>query len=566
MNESSINDSHNTDSRNSSKDMPSGNKEKEIYKKTVKGRASQWRSKWNGNKKKPVSPPDNKKNPIEKEDPKFKTLSDKNEYSSPSNSKENVTVKEDPKFEMINNISDGLVFVDSHAHLSDPIYRKDRDGVIKRAEDAGISQIIGIGSDYESCVRTVKIARANPNIYAAVGIHPHDVKKLNHGILKKIKKFIEDPNVVAIGEIGLDYYRNNSPVKAQKFWFREQIKMAIKSQRPLIIHCRSAFDDVYKILSEENASKVGGVIHCFTGDWSIAKKFLDLDFYLGAAGPITFSKSQELREVFKKIPLERVLLETDCPYLTPHPNRGKRNEPFYMIETAKVLADLHGISIQELGKITTANNFRLFGIKKNSSKGVFTYEHKENLYLNITNQCNNSCFFCGLIGDGLFKGSNLILDREPSVSDVIEEIEDPSSYDEIVFSGFGEPTLRLDVMIEITKLLKNKGAKKIRLVTNGLGNITNGRDILPELSECFDAISISLQAGSPESYDKICKTKDIEDPFVEVKNFVIKARTFFQDIEVTAVNLSGITDTDDCLKVADDLKVSFRSQEYVYTD
>ena len=566
MNESSINDSHNTDSGNSSKDIPPANKEREVYKKTVKGRASQWRSKWNGNKKKSDSPSNSKENQIVKEDFEFETLSDKKESDSPSNSKENLMVKEDPKFKTSNNISDDLVFVDSHAHLSDSIYRKDRDGVIKRAEDVGISQIIGIGSDYESCVRTVKIARANPNIYAAVGIHPHDVKKINHGILKKINKFIEDPNVVAIGEIGLDYYRNNSPVKAQKFWFREQIKMAIKSQKPLIIHCRSAFDDVYKILSEEKASKVGGVIHCFTGDWSIAKKFLDLDFYLGAAGPITFSKSEELREVFKKIPLERVLLETDCPYLTPHPNRGKRNEPFYMIETAKVLADLHRISIQELGKITTANNFRLFGIKKNSSKGVFTYEHKENLYLNITNQCNNSCFFCGLFGDGFFKGSNLILDREPSVSDVIEEIDDPSSYDEVVFSGFGEPTLRLDVMIEITKILKDKGAKKIRLVTNGLGNITNGKDILPELSEFFDAISISLQAGSPEYYEKICKTKDIKDPFVEVKNFVIKACTFFQDIEVTAVNLSGITDTDDCLKVANDLKVSFRSQEYVYTD
>ena len=199
-------------------------------------------------------------------------------------------------------------------------------------------------------------------------------------------------------------------------------------------------------------------------------------------------------------------------------------------------------------------------------KGVFTYEHKNNLYLNITNKCSNSCFFCGLIGDGLFKGSNLILDQEPSISDVMEEIVDPSFYEEIVFSGFGEPTLRLDTMIGITKLLKQKGAKKIRLVTNGLGNVTNGKDILPELSDYFDAISISLQAGNSESYEKICKTKDIKDPFFEVKNFIIKARTFFQDIEVTAVNLSGITDNSDCMKVADDLEISFRSQEYVHTN
>ena len=539
MHKSSMDDSHNKDSQNSSEDISPQINDREIYKKTVKGRSSNWRSRWNGNKKK----------------------------SDHISKKEgNEIVEENKESEENKNISDDLFFVDSHAHLSDSIFRKDRDDVIKRANNVGVSQIIGIGSDYESCVRTIKIARSNSNVYAAVGIHPHDVKKLNHGILKKIKKLIDDPKVVAVGEIGLDYYRNNSPVKAQKFWFREQIKMAIKSKMPLIIHCRDAFDDVYKILSEENASKVGGVIHCFTGNWSIAKKFLDLDFYLGAAGPVTFSKSNELREVFKKVPLERILLETDCPYLPPHPNRGKRNEPFYMIETAKVLAELHGIKLKELGKITTTNNSRLFRIHNSFKKGVFTYEHKNNLYLNITNKCSNSCFFCGLIGDGLFKGSNLILDQEPSISDVMEEIVDPSFYEEIVFSGFGEPTLRLDTMIGITKLLKQKGAKKIRLVTNGLGNVTNGKDILPELSDYFDAISISLQAGNSESYEKICKTKDIKDPFFEVKNFIIKARTFFQDIEVTAVNLSGITDNSDCMKVADDLEISFRSQEYVHTN
>jgi len=531
MDESSIN--------NNSENFSPENNEKDVYKKTVKGRTSNWKSKWNANKKK---------------------------SSLPKNLEANETFEEKTKLPETPNESHDLVFVDSHAHLADSIYRKDRKDVIKRANNAGVSQVISIGSDYESCVRTMKIASSNSNVHAAVGIHPHDVKKLNHGILKKIRKFIDDPNVIAVGEIGLDYYRNNSPVKAQKFWFREQIKMAVKSKMPIIVHCRSAFDDVYKILSEENAGKVGGVIHCFTGNWTIAKKFLDLDFYLGAAGPITFSKSDELREVFKKVPLERILLETDSPYLTPHPNRGKRNEPFYMIETAKVLAELHEISLKELGRITTANNTRLFGIDSNLKKGVFTYEYKENLYLNITNKCSNSCFFCGLIGDGLFKGSNLILDQEPSVSDVMKEIIDPSSYEEIVFSGFGEPTLRLDDMIEITKLLKENGAKKIRLVTNGLGSATNGKDILPDLSEYIDAISISLQAGNSESYDKICNTKDVEDPFLEVKNFIIKARNFFQEIEVTAVNLSGITNNDDCIKIANDLKVSFRSQEYVHTN
>ncbi|MED5579230.1 MAG: TatD family hydrolase [Nitrospinota bacterium] len=531
----------NNRSQNTAKSPESADKMREVYKKTVRGRVSNWRSKWNANKK-------------------------KSDLSSSPDKEKKQKSNQSSSVEDFQSILKNIAFVDSHAHLSDPIFRKDRNGVIRRAKDVGVSQIIGIGSDYESCTRTVKIARTNPSVFAAVGIHPHDVKKLNHGILKKMKKFIEDPKVVAIGEIGLDYYRNNSPVKAQKFWFREQIKMAIKEKKPIIVHCRSAFDDVYKILSEENASKTGGVIHCFTGDWLTARKFLDLDFYLGAAGPITFSKSDELREVFKKIPLERVLLETDCPYLTPHPNRGKRNEPSYMIETAKVLADLHGVSMEELGKITNANNFRLFGIGQNLKKGVFTYEHKQNLYLNITNQCSNSCFFCGLIGDGLFKGSNLILHREPSVSDVIEEIDDPSSYQEVVFSGFGEPTLRLEVMLEIAKLLKKKGTKKLRLVTNGLGSITNGKDVLPELSEYFDAISVSLQAGSSESYEKICQTKDIKDPFVEVKNFIIKARTFFQDIEVTAVNLTGVTDINDCMKIANELKVSFRSQEFVYTD
>ena len=177
------------------------------------------------------------------------------------------------------------------------------------------------------------------------------------------------PEAVAVGEIGLDYYRDNAPHKTQRRWFREQIRLAVEVGKPIVVHCRDAADDVYEVLNEEKAWRAGGVIHCFTGDGEQADKFLDIDFHLGAGGAITFSRSEELREVFERIPIERVLLETDSPYLAPPPHRGKRNEPAYVARVAETLAELHGISTEEVTRLTTENVRRLFGVGPANATG-----------------------------------------------------------------------------------------------------------------------------------------------------------------------------------------------------
>ena len=459
------------------------------------------------------------------------------------------------------------VLVDTHAHLIDKAFEPDRQGVVERAIEEGVHYIISMGTCLESSRDTLDLAASYAGVYAAVGVHPSDVKGVDERTIRDIAKLAEDPKAVAVGEIGLDYYRDNAPRKTQRRWFREQIRVAVEVGKPIVVHCRDAADDVYEVLNEEKAWRAGGVIHCFTGDDEQARKFLDIDFHLGAGGAITFSRSEELREVFERIPIERVLLETDSPYLAPPPHRGKRNEPAYVARVAETLAELHGMSTEEVTRLTTENVRRLFGVGPERDGGSIAYSLGDTLYLNITNDCQNSCFFCGLLSDCVYKGHNLALQAEPDAGEVLAAVGDPSRYEEVVFSGFGEPTLRLDVVKEVAGELKRRGAKRIRLVTNGLANKTHERNILPELGGLVDAISISMQAESPEAYAKICKTKDIEDPYPLVKEFVRWAKNYIPEVEVTAVNMSGLIDIEACEKVAtEELGVPFRAHDYVRMD
>ncbi|MEE9276378.1 MAG: TatD family hydrolase, partial [bacterium] len=227
------------------------------------------------------------------------------------------------------------LLVDSHAHLDASEFDRDRHGVIDRAASQGVCFILAVGSDIESSRRTLDIAAAYPGVFCGVGVHPHEVKDTGKKTLSTLASLADNPKAVAIGEIGLDYHHNHSPHKLQRHWFREQIRLAVKVGKPVIVHCREASEDVYRILEEEKVWRTGGVVHCFTGDAELARKFLGLDLHLGAAGPLTFEKSDDLREVFAGIPLERVLVETDSPYLAPPPNRGKRNEPGYVVRVAE---------------------------------------------------------------------------------------------------------------------------------------------------------------------------------------------------------------------------------------
>lgn len=254
------------------------------------------------------------------------------------------------------------MLIDTHAHLSLSHFDKDRNEVIKRARDAGIKNIITVGTDSDDCRKAVALAQEHDFISAAVGIHPHDAKTINAETYSLLRELAADNNVVAIGEIGLDFYRNLSSQEIQVQHFREQLWLAREVSLPVIIHDREAHQKVLQILQEEKAETVGGVIHCFSGDWEMAQACLGMGFYISIPGTITFKKSDAYHKLVRDLPLDRMLVETDCPFLAPHPFRGKRNEPAYVPYVAKAVAGIKGLGCEAFAEITTQNAQKLFNL------------------------------------------------------------------------------------------------------------------------------------------------------------------------------------------------------------
>lgn len=255
-----------------------------------------------------------------------------------------------------------ISLTDTHAHVDDSAFDGDRDGVLERAREAGIDRLINIGSDLASSRASLRLTQEHAWIWAVAGIHPSSTTNVRERDYDEIRRLADDPRVVAIGEIGLDYYRDRAPRHIQQDAFRRQIRLARDLGKPVVIHDRDAHDDVLRILREEDATDVGGVMHCFSGDGELARACIDLGFYIAFGGPVTFSNGQRAREAVLAVPADRLLLETDCPYLAPVPHRGKRNEPAYVAIVAEQLARLKGMSPSELAAETNANADRLFGL------------------------------------------------------------------------------------------------------------------------------------------------------------------------------------------------------------
>jgi TatD DNase family protein len=251
---------------------------------------------------------------------------------------------------------------DTHTHLNAEQFEEDYKEVIERASEAGVSRMVVVGFDRPTIARAIELIELYDELYASVGWHPVDAIDMTDNDLAWIESLAKHPKVVALGEMGLDYHWDKSPAEIQKKVFRVQIQLAKRLNLPIIIHNREATMDIIQILDEEGAKDVGGIMHCFSADWEAAKKCLDLNFHISFGGPVTFKNAEETREVAKKIPLDRLLIETDCPFLSPHPFRGKRNEPARVRLIAEQLAELKGLSLEELGLITTQNANRLFQI------------------------------------------------------------------------------------------------------------------------------------------------------------------------------------------------------------
>ncbi len=256
------------------------------------------------------------------------------------------------------------MFIDTHLHLDDERYQGDRQEVIRRAREAGVEVMINVGTNLPGCQKSLELAEDYSFIYAAVGIHPHYAAGIDSKILNNLREFAKTEKVAAIGEIGLDYYRDLSPRDEQKHLFKKLLHLAKDLGLPVMIHCREAEEEVLKVLVEEKIGQVGGVMHCFSGDSDLADRVIDLGLHLSFAGQITFPNAENLRGVLKKVPLERLFLETDAPYLAPQTMRGKRNEPAFIRYTAEEIARVKEVKLEELAGITSENARRLFRIPK----------------------------------------------------------------------------------------------------------------------------------------------------------------------------------------------------------
>ena len=253
--------------------------------------------------------------------------------------------------------------IDSHAHLDDRRFDQDREQVIERAQQDGITQIINIGCDLASSKRSVALAAKYPCIYATAGIHPHDAKNVPPDYLEQLKKLLQQPKTVAVGEIGLDYYYDHSPRPVQKEVFIQQLNLAQEMQLPVVIHLRDAYGDFLEIMRQrERLAPVNGVMHCYSGSLVVAEECLAMGFYISLAGPVTFKNAGKLKEVARAIPLDKILVETNCPYLTPVPHRGKRNEPAYVKHVAGQIAALKGITLAAISLAVEQNTKKLFAI------------------------------------------------------------------------------------------------------------------------------------------------------------------------------------------------------------
>ena len=253
-------------------------------------------------------------------------------------------------------------FVDTHLHLHFPQYDADRDGVIRRAIEGGVRYLINIGTDLEDSRKAIAVAEAYPEVYAAVGYHPHEAKHAAPADLAELEKLLSHPKVVAVGEVGLDYFHDHSPREVQRELLHTFFRWYKKHRKPIILHCRDAYEDLMKALKETMPLPCRGVLHCFSSDARTMKKFLDLGFYIAFGGALTYKKNDALREACKACPADRLLIETDAPYLAPQSKRGQRNEPLYMIETAEFMADLRGTDLKALAGAATANAKELFGL------------------------------------------------------------------------------------------------------------------------------------------------------------------------------------------------------------
>jgi len=252
------------------------------------------------------------------------------------------------------------MLIDSHAHLEMPEFRRDLNEVLQRAKDSGVEYIFTVGTERKDWRRALEIAQSHPSVYAILGVHPHNAKEIDEKTYPVLKELCKHERVRAYGEIGLDFFRDHSPRDVQLKRFREQVGLAKELKLPIVVHDREAHREALEILKSEKAGENRGIIHCFSGDEKMAKACMDMGFFISIPGSLTYKDAGPFHEIVKRLPLEFLLVETDAPFLTPVPFRGKRNEPSYVKYTAEKLAEIKGVAFEKVAEVTTQNALKVF--------------------------------------------------------------------------------------------------------------------------------------------------------------------------------------------------------------
>ncbi len=441
-----------------------------------------------------------------------------------------------------------IQLADSHAHLNYQEFQEDFNAVMQRAADAGVVYINSIATKLSEVEPLLDLIKNYPHIFTSVGIHPHYAADAEDASPAIIAAHCQHEKIVAVGETGFDFHYTFSPREQQAQVFRNHIRVAKELGLPLVIHTREAEEATRQVMTEEQATTCGGVLHCFTGSEEMARWAVDQGFYLSFSGILTFRTAVELQKIVQWVPLDRLLIETDAPYLAPSPYRGKRNEPAFVLHVAKTMATLLNRPLEEIAKITTDNYCRLFRVgdvvqnRKSSKPPLLAYPIGQSLYLNLTKACTLHCQFCPKWSvSPVVHDYDLTLRRNPSVDEILKAMGDFSAYKEIVFCGFGEPTLRLDTLLTVASEIKKRGNYRIRINTDGLANRVYGTDITPRFRGLIDAVSVSLNAQDQATYDRICQPA-LSDSYVAVLAFIQAVKA--QGVDVTATAIEGVEGVD----------------------
>jgi TatD DNase family protein len=452
------------------------------------------------------------------------------------------------------------MFIDTHCHLFSKEYDEDLDAVLERAKESKVDFILIPATDMESSRQVVALTKKYDFIYGAVGVHPQDSKDWNDKFIDELGKLAANKKIVAIGEIGLDYYYDSSPKEKQMEAFRKQIELAIKLNKPVIIHDRDASEDVMNVIREYSPKGLRAQLHCFSSTLENARELIELRHFISFTGNITFKKTDNLIKVLSRVQIDNLLLETDSPYMTPFPLRGKRNEPAFIKYTAEKIAEIHHLRVEDVARTTSYNAYKFFGIGEKPAV-KYTYQIGSALYVNVTNRCDSDCIFCDRKGESVISGYNLKMSKkeEPEAEVYIKEIGDPKKYSEIVFCGYGEPTVRWEFVKQVAKYVKENGGKT-RINTDGHGNVINKRNIAPELKGLIDTVSISLNSVDPQEYARLMRVD--ASLHEEMISFAKEAKNYAEKVVMSIVGMSDI-DSEKAKKfVEENIGVDFRIREY----